>query len=242
MSLDQYRRLADAFAEFAGDAVVNLSLGGEPATHAHLSEFVEATLRHERLQVLIETSGIGWREEVLVALGRLPQDRMIWIVDLDAASKELYESLRGSGWDEAQVTCSRLVELFPGRVHVQAVRMQENEADLESFYRYWKERVSNVIIQKYDWYCGYLPQKKVTDLSPLHRLPCSHIKRDMIILVDGSVPMCREDLLGKYLLGNAFSESLADIWAKGEPYYLSHIRNEYPELCKRCDEYYTYNF
>lgn len=242
MAVDRFASLAQAVADFAGDATLSISLRGEPALHSRVEEIVRAALRHEGLSLLIETSGIGWRAEVLEAIARETPDRLTWIVDLDASNKELYEKLRGEGWEEAQATCERLIELFPGRVHVQAVRMKENEADLEGFYRYWKERIGKVIIQKYDWYCGYLPQKKVTDLSPLRREPCWHLKRDLPILVDGSVPMCREDLAGGYLLGNVFEETLADIWAKGERFYLRHVREDYPELCKGCDEYYTYNF
>ncbi|HUX19739.1 MAG TPA: spiro-SPASM protein, partial [Spirochaetia bacterium] len=242
MTLEQYRSLTGEISALSGDAVVNLSFAGEPAAHSAVYGFVEETLRHEGLDVLLETSGIGWKDDMLESLARLPQNRMTWIVDLDASTKELYESLRGPGWDEAQAFCDRLIGLFPGRVHVQAVRMQENEADLESFYRYWKERASNVIIQKYDWYSGYLPQRKVTDLSPLRRLPCWHLKRDMIILVDGTVAMCREDLERKHILGNVFNEPLADVWSKGESYYRLHVKEDYPEICKGCDEYYTYNF
>ncbi len=242
MPVARFRSLIERISQFAEDAVVSLSLWGEPALHADIAELVEETLKHQHLGILIETSGVGWKPGVLEKIRELEWERITWIVDLDASTKELYETLRGPGWEEAQAACNRLLELFPDRVHVQATRMQENEADLESFYNYWKGRVPNVIIQKYDWFCGFLPQRKVTDLSPIKRLPCWHLKRDMVILVDGSVPMCREDLRGRNLLGNVFENSLEEIWAQGESPYKEHLRQEYPDLCKACDEYYTYNF
>lgn len=242
MGLADFRGLVEQISGFSETAVVNLSLACEPAAHPEIAAFAGAILEQPGLEALIETSAVGWRDKDLESLARLPHERITWIVDLDASTKELYESLRGAGWDEAQATCNRIIELFPGRVHVQAVRMQENEADLEAFYRYWKERVPNVIIQKYDWYSGFLPQKKVTDLSPLKRLPCWHIKRDMIVLVDGSVPLCREDLKREHVLGNVWEEPVAEIWSKGEPYHVRHVNEDYPEICKGCDEYYTYNF
>ncbi len=242
MSLPDFRRLVEQIAGLSEAAVVNLSLACEPAAHPEISAFVGAVLEHPGLQALIETSAVGWRDKDLESLAQLPHDRLTWIIDLDASTKELYESLRGAGWDEAQATCNRIIELFPGRAHVQAVRMEENEADLEAFYHYWKERVPNVIIQKYDWYSGYLPQRKVTDLSPLKRLPCWHLKRDMVILVDGIVPVCREDLKREHVLGNVWEQPIAEIWSKGEAYHLRHVREDYPEICKGCDEYYTYNF
>ncbi|HKK64784.1 MAG TPA: SPASM domain-containing protein, partial [Clostridia bacterium] len=132
---------------------------------------------------------------------------------------------------------------FPDLVYVQAVRMRENEEQLDQFYRYWKQQEHvTPIVQKYDSFCGALPERKVTDLSPIKRFPCWHLKRDLSILIDGSVPMCREDLQHKHPLGNIFEEDIETIWARGNGYYRRHLEADYPELCRSCDEYYTYNF
>lgn len=242
MPYDSFVRLLDQIRDLAGDAVVSPSLWGEPALHSRVGDICSAVTEREGLKLLIETSGVGWRDGVLEEIAGRVGNRIMWIVDLDASNPALYEKLRGKGWEEAQAATERLIALFPGNVHVQSVRTQANEDDLEQFYKIWKEKASNVIIQKYDWFCGALPQLKVTDLSPLHRFPCWHLKRDMIILLDGTVPMCREDLACEYLLGNAFEEPLAAIWERGAEYHLRHVREDYPRLCVECDEYYTYNF
>jgi hypothetical protein len=77
-----------------------------------------------------------------------------WIVSLDAATEPVYRALRGEGFAEAVRTAEELLRLFPGRTHVQAVRMRDNEEDLEVFYRTWKARTENVIVQKYDSCAG----------------------------------------------------------------------------------------
>ncbi|MFQ3621164.1 MAG: SPASM domain-containing protein, partial [Spirochaetales bacterium] len=154
----------------------------------------------------------------------------------------LYQSLRGVGFDEARQSMQELLRLFPKTSYVQAVRMQEIEEGLEEFYRFWKERTPNITIQKYDWFCGFLPQRKVTDLSPLHRFPCWHLKRDLYVLLDGTVPICREAIRGEFLVGNILKESLEDIWTRMQTWYEKHIQGIYPPLCEQCDEYYTYNF
>jgi len=242
MALARFEKLASDIAQFADDAVISPSLWGEPALHSSIDAIAAAVRDRPGLELLLETSGIGWREGVLERIAESGSDRITWIVDLDASNPELYRRLRGEGWETAQATTEKLLKLFPGRVHVQAVRMHSNEGDLEAFYKYWKERIPNVIIQKYDWYCGVLPQLKVTDLSPLKRSPCWHLKRDMVILIDGTVPLCREDLKCEHPQGNVFEEGLADVWARGQEYHLQHVREEYPPLCRGCDEYYTYNF
>ncbi len=242
MSLDDFETILDKVAGFSGDAVIGLSLWGEPALHSRITRFVEAVARRPGLSLVVETSGVGWQDGVLndihERVGSFPE----WIVSLDAVEPALYEKLRGRGYDEAKRTAERLLELVPERVHVQAVRMQENEPALEQFFRTWKERTEKVIIQKYDHFCGFLPERKVTDLSPLSRFPCRHVKRDLPVLLNGSVPLCREDLRGEYTLGNLLTQPIEDVWHHGEPYYRRHITEDYPALCKGCDEYYTYNF
>jgi spiro-SPASM protein len=109
--------------------------------------------------------------------------------------------------------------------------MNENEDQLEAFYRTFKER-GNLIIQKYDWFCGKLPDRRPADLSPLDRNHCWHLLRDMVILVDGSVPVCRECVLDG-ILGNVFTDGIDVAWKRG---------GKTIELCKECDEYYTFNF
>jgi spiro-SPASM protein len=154
----------------------------------------------------------------------------------------MYRRLRGAGFAEAMRTADALLALFPARTWVQAVRMKENEDDLEVFFKTWKARTENVIIQKHDWFCGMLPDRKVADLSPVRRFPCWHLKRDMPVLLDGTVPLCREDVRMENRLGNALREDLSAIWERGEAVYRSHVAGEYPGICAKCDEYYTYNF
>ena len=86
-----------------------------------------------------------------------------------------------------------------------------------------------------------LPDRQVADLSPLERHPCWHLKRDLAVLLDGSVPMCREDLRRDHLLGNLETDGIAAVWERGQEIHQRHLDQDYPEICRRCDEYYTYN-
>jgi len=242
MTVESFAALAQKIARFSGDAVIDISLWGEPALHPRIFDMAKAALAVPGIELVIETSGVGWQPGVLRRfhddLARPPT----WIVSLDAATEEMYRRLRGAGFAEATTTAEELLTMFPARAFVQAVRMQENEEDLEVFYKTWKARTENVIIQKYDSFGGFLPDRTVADLSPLKRFPCWHLKRDMAILLDGSVPLCREDLRRERLLGNAFRDDLAVIWDRAREVYEGHGEGRYPPLCARCDEYYTYNY
>jgi spiro-SPASM protein len=224
------------------DAIMGISLWGEHSLHSRAYEIIEMVCAVPSFKLVIETAGLGWNTDALRSLSGDARERCRWIVSLDAGSPEMYGRLRGEGFEQAAAAARSLLELFPDTAYIQAVRMQQNEDELEKFYKEWKLSTEHIIIQKYDYFCGYLPQYKVTDLSPLKRFPCRHLKRDMCVLLDGTVPLCREDINKGSVLGNLLQQDPAAIWDRGNDFYLSHLREDYPAICKECDEYYTYNF
>jgi spiro-SPASM protein len=241
MELREFAGMLEKIHSFCGEATLSVSLWGEPAYHSEFAELAAAALE-KRFRLIVETSGIGWQEGVFAHLAGKSLPGLDWIVSLDSADPATYRSLRGEGFEEANRAVQTLQSLFPGHVYPHAVRMKENEEGLESFYRHWKSQLGKAIVQKYDHFCGYLPDERVTDLSPLKRFPCWHLKRDVVILLDGTVSLCREDVLRKHRLGNILEQDLEEIWAAGEPFYQAHVQQRYPDICKNCDEYYTFNF
>jgi spiro-SPASM protein len=257
----RFESLLEKIAAFAGDAVIDLSLWGELALHPQKMELIRMTVARPELALVIETSGIGWKtgdfEAALALASQAPAKRisplppLSWIVSLDTADPQSYREVRGPGFAEALAAAKSLLALFPENAYVQAVRTQGAEDDIEQFYRFWKEHAprggDNIIIQKYDDFCGALPKKQASDLSPVRRQPCWHIMRDLPVLIDGQVPLCREELAvlkggpGR-VLGNLFTEDPEEIWNRGRPFYDEQGRQNYRDLCAGCDEYYTYNF
>jgi spiro-SPASM protein len=241
MELRDFNRILEQMHTFCGEATLSVSLWGEPAYHGEFADLAAAALE-QGLRLVVETSGIGWPEGVFARIAEKKLPGLDWVVSLDSRDPREYGSLRGEGFEEAHESVETLQSLFPGHVYPQAVRMNENEEGLEDFYRYWKNRTGRVIVQKYDPFCGFLPDRRVTDLSPLKRFPCWHLKRDVTVLLDGRVSLCREDLQCRHGLGNLLEQSLEEIWNAGEPFYRDHLQERYPDLCKNCDEYYSFNF
>ncbi len=242
MSLENWKIILKKVKEFSDDAVFSVSLWGEPAMHPGIIDMVKETLSFSGFSVIIETSGIGWSTDTIDALNTLSDGRITWILSLDGENPEIYKKLRGEGMETALAAAEYLYKTFKENFYLQSVRMKANEEFLEKFFRTWKERGIKTIIQKYDHFCGVLADEKVTDISPVRRYPCWHLKRDLTILLDGTVQLCREDLKNDHALGNIFTEDLPEIWNRAAPLYLKHIKGEYPGICGKCDEYYTFNF
>jgi len=266
MEAAQFESLLEKIRAFSGDAVIDLSLWGELSLHPQKMELIEMVLRRPELALVIESSGIGWQESELEQSAELAKKAattarknalppLSWIVSLDTADPTRYAEIRGAGFAEAQACARKLFSLFPKDTYVQAVRTAGAEDDIERFYRSWKEaasgaapgaapNIANIIIQKYDDFCGMLPRKQASDLSPVQRQPCWHLMRDMPVLIDGTVPLCREQICSNSrITGNAFTDPLDVIWEKGQGLYIEQaVSKKYDSLCAECDEYYTYNF
>ncbi len=241
MAPKDFNRILEQIQLFCAEATLSVSLWGEAAYHDGFADLALAALERG-FRLVVETSGIGWPQGVFARIAEQKHSGLDWVVSLDSRDPKEYTALRGQGFEEAHRTVEALQSLFPGHVYPQAVRMNENEEGLEDFYRYWKNTTGRVIVQKYDSFCGFLPDRRVTDLSPLKRFPCWHLKRDVTVLLDGRVSLCREDLQCRHCLGNLLEQSLEEIWKAGEPFYRDHLQERYPDLCKNCDEYYSFNF
>lgn len=252
MSVENFSLLLDKIADFSDDAVVDISLWGELALHPQKIELIEAVLRRPPLSLVIETTGIGWEKSDFERIARESADAparknampsVSWIISLDTNDEAEYHKLHGRGFGEAIENTRSIVSLFPKDAYVQALRTKGDEERVEKFYRFWKAENVNVIIQKYDSFCTFLPDLSAADLSPVKRCPCWHIIRDMPILADGSVPVCREAVSGGLpVLGNALTENLELVWRRGEEFFERQCAENYETTCTRCDEYYTFNF
>jgi spiro-SPASM protein len=254
MDSEKFNSLLDKIIAFSGDAVIDLSLWGELSLHPEKIKLIENVISHNELSLIIETSGIGWKTDELekcAAFCNNARERknglspLSWIISLDTADPQKYSELRGNGFAEAVDRAKKLFSLFPKDTYVQAVRIAGSEDDTEKFYRYWKTVLAdkNIIIQKYNDFCGFQEKKQASDISPVIRQSCWHITRDMPVLIDGTVPLCVEELKNDgRISGNVFTESLENIWKNGERYYIEHCKKNFNGLCADCDEYYTYNF
>lgn len=258
MAYSDFEKLIENISDFSEQAVVSLSAWGEPLCHPDLLKMIEKILSYKGLSVFFETDGLLVTEEFCEKLGQIvgkAEDRnngwqkIMVAVSMDAFTAETYTRLhsgtKAEDFNSAVSAVSRLQTVIPGSVYPQFTRINDNEPELEGFYRYWNEKTNqsggNLIIQKYDDFAGLLPPCKPADLSPIDRNPCWHLRRDMNILSNGDVVTCRECIFSK-IVGNVFNEELENLWHKTDDLLVQHIAGNYNEMCGKCDESYTYNF
>jgi spiro-SPASM protein len=104
MPLERFRSVVSQAKQLSGDAVIGLSPWGESALHPDVVGIFEAALREEGISLLVETSGLGWKDGALREIAALPgSGRIDWVVSLDAASEADYRALRGEGFARALI-------------------------------------------------------------------------------------------------------------------------------------------
>ena len=68
MKFEDYKKIIDQITEYSEDGAVSLSLWGEPSYHSEIYRIIEYVLSKDKLELIIETSGIGWQENTLLQL------------------------------------------------------------------------------------------------------------------------------------------------------------------------------
>lgn len=252
MAFEKFEALVGKIKEFSGDAVVSLSLFGEAALHPDFDKFVLA-LAKAGLGVFVEidggllpdfVQGEAFKKIAAALSDKSSRSKIYFVVCIDAASQETFSKFHSGDLQKTILAVKDLAAEFP-EVYPQLVRVNKNEDELEAFFRFWSDKNSpsngKIVIQKYDNFCGLLPDEKTADLSPLVREPCWHLRRDFDILLDGSALLCR-DCFKNAPLGNVFEEDLNSIWKKKDSLLAEHIQKRYGGACGNCDEWYTFNF
>ena len=257
MSVDHAKMIVDRITEYSCDGVISLSIFGEPFLHPDIIEIITYCAQKKHFSLMLETAGLDLNRELIEKIHRVWEHSearksgcvLSWVICLDANNPQTYsgisnltESEATKALDKAKECTILLNEFFDGDVYPQFIRMNENECDLEPFYRFWKEKLNKALIQKYDSLSMLLPNRCVADLSPLTRNPCWHLKRDLYILPSGEVCACRSKVASKMVSGNILTEDLHTIRNRIFPLYCEHVGKTYSSQCENCDEYYTFNF
>ncbi len=243
MPLDKYQNIINGLKDLCDEVVVAFTLMGEPTLHPELYGMIEYSLSVEGITLILETNGILLDKPLVDRLMGLDSKRLIIIVALDSPDPNIYQTIRGV--DQLKTVenhASYLLEKRPENTYLQILRLKENDELLDSYYQKWAAFKDNIILQKYNPYRNLLVDRKGADLSPLKRFSCWHLKRDLSILVDGTVAFCKQDINGERSVGNVFEEGLEKVWEKLESFFIKDHKGQIDPFCEHCDEWFTYNF
>jgi len=210
-----------------------LHFNGEPLLHPQLSEIIKI-FKEVGVKTRLSTNATLLTKEKSLELMKAGLDYIVFSVD--GNTRETYEKIRkGAKFEKVENNILNFLRIkkeegFKTDTQIQIIRMKENENEIESFIKKWKKTDINYINVKSfctrAWRVGEID--KFGDVVKLknkiiQRPPCFYLWETLIILWDGEVIACCQDLKGELKIGDLRKDTLEQIWNGPK---LMNLRNQ----------------
>jgi spiro-SPASM protein len=244
--LDAVARLAAQLACY-DDRLVVVGGHGDPLLHPRFAEVCRLLRAGGVYGLAVVTPLVELSDHAFDALFANAVD--IVEVQIDAHSAATYEHVHGR---DAITQALSNIERIEIRRREQGIpqpivlcsftRHSATIEETEPFFDCWIERLGSALIRGYNEYCGVLPSDELLETVPGIREPCRRLATRLMLLADGSVPQCGQDLASEARLGDWASEPITDIWCGAGLRELraAHqtLRLDHLPLCGRCKEWF----
>lgn len=239
------------------DALVVLGGFGDPLRHPQFTRILQAirSVRHNGrglAGLAVRTSAVDLSDEHIDALVSHKVD--VLNVLLDAWSPELYGALQSpsapssADLEAVRKRLDRLAEVCRERkspmpiVVPEMTKVRDNVQELDEFHDGWLRRVGAVCITGHSHYAGQCEDKSVIKMAPSHRIGCRRIRSRCLVLADGRLAVCDQDVKGLHTVGRIGEHSLEELWqnATFDDVRTSHRQGRFnpTPLCAACDDWH----
>lgn len=243
-----YKKVIDEGSE-NGLYAIKLNYLGEPLLHKDLPRMVEYAKKKGILDVMFNTNGVPLTEEVSKKLIKAGLDGIL--LSFDSPIKEKYESIRiGAKFDRVVDNFRTLIKLRDkdGLRHpvfrVSMVKMKENEKEVPEFVKLWKSIADKIVTVDY-----VNPQWKdktdryVIKLKEHPNFVCSQLYQRLVVNYNGEIGLCCADYDAEMDLGNAWTDSIKDVWLGEKLQEVRRLHNsgEWRKVppCRECNMPYV---
>lgn len=223
LDLNLLKKIIDDNKKILKNQFIWLHFNREPLLHPHFPEIIRI-LKENEIRTRLSTNTTLLTKENSFRLMKAGLDYIVF--SIDGATKETYEKIRvGGKFEEVEKNIINFLKIkkkegFKTKTQIQIIRMKENRNEIKSFVQRWKKTDINYINVKS--FCSRAGQvregvNRFTELSKLqrrikNRLPCFYLWETLIILWDGKVIGCCQDLCGELKVGDIKNENLMKIW------------------------------
>ncbi len=220
---------------------------GDPLYHPNFYELLDYSLQSKLVEnLVIETDGTLIDDNFSSFINTKNDSRIKIIISVNGFDKDSYKTIHNADdFDKVNSNIDKLLSTgnHASSIFVQIYKIKQTESFLDKYYDYWEAKKTGIILQKQNVYLGKVTDLRYSDLSPVLRIPCWHLERDMYILSNGQVAFCKQDFDGRFSNWNLSSSSMQIIWNERAINYVNNCGESYPESpdCAICDEWYTFN-
>jgi radical SAM protein with 4Fe4S-binding SPASM domain len=121
------------------------------------------------------------------------------------------------------------------------VKCQQNLAEMEIWYDQWTRSIGNAVITGPSDFAGQIADVAIADMAPPRRSACSRLASKLMVLSDGTVVACEQDIQARQPIGRIGEESIERIWVERMQNLRScHRRGDLSAhpLCSACKEWH----
>jgi hypothetical protein len=235
MELATAQRLFAALAG-ADDLRLVFAGAGDPLLHDRLGDFIAAAKSAGIAAISVETDFFGASPERVSALAASGVD--IVSVHLPAAGAETYRQVMGvDGLDSVIALIKQFVQHraaarrgLPLLVPT-LVKCRQNLPEMESWYDQWLRALGCAVITGPSDFGGLIPNVAIADMTSPNRKPCVSLSRRLMVLSDGTIVSCEQDILGRQPLG----QDVREAWKRARE-MRSRSWEQYP-VCSKCKQW-----
>lgn len=226
MPLDKFKQLVDRLAKYSASVDMFDLFGlGEPVIDPYLAERISYVKASGFRNTAISTNAHLLSEERAVDLLKAGIDTVIF--SIDGFSKEVHEAVRArTKYERVVKNCVDMIRLrdsrgYKTRFVVRFVRQPSNDHEWDDYCRFWQGVISPAkrdLLIRYEVH-NWSDQIDGTTARADWRdpiidvAPCHHIFEKMVVLANGAVALCFEDILeAQFRFGNAIEDDPIDIF------------------------------
>jgi len=192
----------------------------------------------------LNTNGMKLTNDVATRL--LETSLSTIVIGIDGFQKETYEKYRVLGdRDTVYANVEFLLEERKRRgrgpeIMVQFIEMDDNAKEFDQYRDHWLGLGATVKFRRQLSWGGKF--ETAIEIADEKRIPCPWAMTMMHLFWDGRVPRCPGDTEGDETAGNAWEDTLVNLWAELHNYrqlHLDHKFDDLPERCALCTDWKT---
>lgn len=222
LDLDLLEKIIKENKDVLENQCVWLHYSGEPLLHPDLPKIIE-TFRINNIETRLSTNATLLTEDIAFKIMKAGLGYIVFSVD--GYSKETYENIRkGADFDVVEKNILNFLRIkkknnFKTKTQIQFIRINSNWNEQKYFIEKWKETdIDCINVKSFSTRAGRVNEiEKFTEIGKVKnkiekRSPCFYPWETLVVLWDGRVITCCQDLLGELVVGDVKSHTLKTIW------------------------------
>ncbi len=256
LDLNLLKKIIEENGQILRNQYIWLHFNGEPLLHPQLSEII-SRLKGAGAKTRLSTNITLLDKEKAFELMSAGLDYIVFSVD--GNTKETYEKIRkGANFMEVENNIHNFLKIkrdggFKTKTQIQIIKMVENKKEIDSFIKKWKKTdIDYINVKSFStraWRAKEINKHvNASGLSKLKnkilsRPPCFYLWETLIILWNGEVVVCCQDLRGELKVGDVKRESLMEIWNNPKLLELrrKQLINDFSMIpCSQCPDWKSF--